>query len=109
MIDGITILSQREMTEPSISAFIIVFFLFTFAGVVISFLADEGLPAVLLTFCGLAFGAIISHSAGEPNGRYEYKVLFEDSVSISQVLEEYEIVNQEGLIYTIIERENEND
>lgn len=52
---------------------------------------------------------MVSEAWGEPNGKYEYKVLFDDSVSISQVLEKYEIVNQEGLIYTITEREDKND
>ena len=37
--------------------------------------------------------------------RIEYKVIIEDSVSINEVLDKYEILDQEGKIYTVKERE----
>lgn len=38
---------------------------------------------------------------------YEYKVLIDDSVSLNEFNEKYEIVDQEGQIYTVIERKAE--
>jgi hypothetical protein len=41
----------------------------------------------------------------EEKFHYEYKVLIDDSVSFIEFNEKYEVVNQEGTIYTVIERE----
>ena len=35
----------------------------------------------------------------------EYKVIIDDSVSMNEFLDKYEILNQEGKIYTVKERE----
>jgi ABC-type uncharacterized transport system permease subunit len=109
MIEGITILSQTEMTEPSVTAFVVTFLIFIVLSVTVTIATDEGLAGISVLLLGLLISGMVSNAWSEPNGKIEYKVLFDDSVSISQVLEKYEIVNQEGLIYTIIERENEND
>jgi hypothetical protein len=109
MIDGITILSQTEMTEPSMTAFVVTILIFIVLSVTATIDTGEGLTGISVLLLGLLISCMASNAWSEPNGKIEYKVFFYDSVSISQVLEKYEIVNQEGLIYTIIERENEND
>ena len=43
----------------------------------------------------------------EEISHYEYKVLIDESVSLVEFNEKYEIIGQEGSIYTIIERETE--
>lgn len=63
-------------------------------------------------FCvlGVVFGAIFGVVAGTSNEtpvktETRYKVVISDEVSMNEFLERYEIVDQEGKIYTIKERE----
>ena len=58
----------------------------------------------------LAFGAGIVGSLGftysKTDVKYiEYKVTIDDSVSMNEFLDKYEILDQEGKIYTVKERE----
>lgn len=55
---------------------------------------------------GLLFGTIVGASTGEPT-EYEtqYKVIIDDSVSMNDFTDKYEIVNQDGKIYTVRERD----
>lgn len=49
----------------------------------------------------------LTNSAVEVPEHYEYKVLIDDSVSLAELNEKYEIINREGAIYTIVEKETE--
>ena len=40
---------------------------------------------------------------------YKYKVTIDDSVPMKEFLSKYEIINQEGEIFTIVARENINE
>ena len=68
-------------------------------------------------FAALIFGAIIAGCiAGfiglaekEPTEYvYEYMVVVSESVSLSEFSEQYEIIDQQGKIYTVRERETNN-
>lgn len=109
MIEGIKVLSMNELTDPSIAAFVIVFLIFSGLSIVAGINSDSGLIAIMILIAGLFFAVICSGAIGEPNGKHEYKVLIDDSVSMNELMEKYEIVDEEGLIYTIKEREIEND
>lgn len=109
MIEGITILSQSEMSDPSVTAFVVTFLIFIVLSVIAGIATNEGLAAIAVLLFGILISSMVSDAWGEPNEKYEYKVLFDNSVSITEVLEKYEITDQEGSIYTIVERENEND
>lgn len=52
------------------------------------------------------FGTLVGRTTGEPT-EYEtqYKVVIDDSVSMNEFLEEYEIIDQEGKIYTVREKD----
>ena len=56
---------------------------------------------------GLLLGALVSGIRSTPEV-YEthYKVSISDEVSINEFLEEYEIIDQEGKIYIVKEKEN---
>ena len=56
--------------------------------------------------CGLIFGPLIGFCSGEPT-KYEtqYKITIDDSVSMTEFLDKYEIIDQDGKIYTVRERE----
>ena len=64
-----------------------------------------GLICVVLAF-GLAIAGGLggTHSKTDIN-HIEYKVTIDDSVSMNEFLDKYEILDQEGKIYTVKERE----
>ena len=85
-------------------------------GVLIGFLqglsdcnVEGGVIAGLIV--GLIFALIISpiftaiFAKKEVGTEYHYKVTIDDSVSMNEFLDKYEIIDQEGKIYTVKERE----
>lgn len=56
--------------------------------------------------CGVAFGVIFGDVGKLPTA-YEthHKVTIDDSVSMTEFLDKYEIIDQEGKIYTVREKE----
>jgi hypothetical protein len=52
------------------------------------------------------FGTLVGRTSGEPT-EYEtrYKVVIDDSVSMNEFLEKYEIIDQDGKIYTVREKD----
>ena len=118
-MDGITILATNSVyMEPSrwaqIGLFIGILVAVVFVLTVLSnrscmdnteVIVFSGLAIVFLmlgAFCGKMMEkqtSVLSH--------YEYKVLIDDSVPLNEFNEKYEILDQEGQIYTVIEREVE--
>ena len=41
-----------------------------------------------------------------PNGKYEYQVIIDDSISMSEFYDKYEVIEVEGKIYTIRKKES---
>lgn len=64
---------------------------------------------LFLIFVGfLGFGSFFLFSEGNSEKVYsheEYKVIIDDSVSLNDFYKKYEVIGQEGEIYTVIERE----
>ena len=50
------------------------------------------------------FGCIFSERDTDTIDHIEYKVTIDDSVSMNEFLDKYEIINQEGKIYTVKEK-----
>lgn len=73
--------------------------------------SGDGIIGVLafilfLIIGGLIFGPIIGCNTGEPiEYETQYKITIDDSVSMTEFLDKYEIVDQDGKIYTVRERE----
>jgi hypothetical protein len=69
---------------------------------------DVGIYWILIpaTLIGVIIGFVAGMAAGEPT-EYEtqYKVTISDEVSMNEFLEHYEIIDQEGKIFTVRERE----
>lgn len=78
-------------------------------GVIVSVAEGDLVPFVALCImgimAGLLFGAIVGAGEGVPI-EYEtrYKVTISDEVPMNDFLERYEILDQEGKIYTVRER-----
>lgn len=117
MAEGIEILSQSEVgTNISMNwlAFGTVLGLSIIFGVVCVWgfsphELDEWIISVLVILIfvifGIAFGTLLGYTTGEPI-KYEmqYKVTISDEVLMNEFLEKYEIIDQDGKIYTIREK-----
>lgn len=111
MIEGITILAQETITPPTgaIIAALIFTMVFCILGIISVVLAIvDNAPGMGVIGALCLMGALVLGMAGfgaaaeEPH--IEYKVLIDQSVSWSEVYENYEIIDQEGKIYTIKEK-----
>lgn len=114
LISGVEILSSTEVVVETIfswSSCVTVFFVAFVASLVIGFLIGVGTDyisdsllagLVVGTFFGLLFGIWAGVIFNEP-AAYEtqYKVTIDNSVSMNEFLDNYEIINTEGKIYTI--------
>lgn len=60
---------------------------------------------------GVLMGGLFADGILPKATEYEtqYKVTIDDSVSVNEFNEKYEIIDQEGKIYIVRERENKND
>lgn len=89
----------------------ICFFVAIIAGVLAGASDDWGLGVIifLVVFIagGALFGTLVGCTTGDPiEYEIQYKVVIDDSVSMNEFIEKYEIIDQEGKIYTVREKEN---
>ncbi len=119
MMNGITILYQEPIykiicVNENILNLLAYIFVIMIAGAIISTICFElkGLIYCAILSCAtiLVMGILDSYSTTtEELDHYEYKVTIDDSVPMKEFLSKYEIINQEGEIFTIVERENINE
>ena len=115
---GVEILSSSEVVAASTFngtafwiGFIIMIGIVLMAGVIAT--AGAGYEKGLILFCliiGIISGAFVGVMFGglfQTPTSYEthYKVTIDDSVSMNEFLDKYEILDQEGKIYTVKEKE----
>lgn len=101
-IKGIEILDKTEIKEITTTGMIIGLVIGAILFCMVYCLIDDnqigqivGGMTFLLTFL-IAMGISV-----HPTGKYEYKVTIDDTVSLNEFNEKYEITDQEGKIYTI--------
>ena len=119
MLDGITILYQEPIykiiyVNENILNLLVYIFIVIILGVIISAICFKLKGVVIFTILGcatlFALGILDSYSTTtEEIEYYKYKVTIDDSVPMKEFLSKYEIINQEGEIFTIVERENINE
>ena len=114
MMEGVIILATEQVASAwtfnwlaFIIAFVCVMLVALFAGLVNDMLYEAALYVVMAIFGalgGVLFGFIL-HSPTE----YEtqYKVTITQDVSMTQFYEVYEIVDQDGLIFTVKEKKDD--
>ena len=116
MLEGIEILAQTEiMKNPDwTSLFFTAMFIFILLGFLMAIIGGIiDMWKLIACGVGLAIGTfvtsfIISTSISpEPTGRYEYQVTIDDAVSFTELYEKYEVIDQNGKIWTIRDKENE--
>ena len=119
-MNGIEILSTAEMVAATacnatavgigVIATIVVM---AIIGVFVAWYQDDAMYVVLFLLFSLVFSALTAVMIAETTSyptEYEthYKVTIDDNVSMNEFNEKYEIINQEGKIYTIRERKQQN-
>jgi cytochrome bd-type quinol oxidase subunit 2 len=111
---GVEILAMEEVvTKTSYNwtafaiCFIIVFVIFSIPGIIVSFNEKEKnyFFAIFFTILGAIFSFILGAAMGIPSEyTTQYKVTISDEVQLNEFNERYEIIEQEGKIYTVRER-----
>lgn len=113
MMEGITILSQSDvyyLTDIAVAHI--------FPGLIIAFLGiltsltffdshftKTGVTVLLIGLVGAA-SLIAGFCMPQEFSHIQYKVSVDEEVSLIDFTSQYEIINQEGLIFTIKEKEN---
>lgn len=107
LMEGVEILSKNDIVTFDFNWH--VFFICFSIGIIIGILTAE-LDLFVLAFSVMTLLGIFSGygwAEGNPTGKYEYKVTISDNVSLTDFNNKYEIINQDGKIYTVKEREGE--
>lgn len=110
-MEGITILATNSVyMEPVLWTTLCIVYgaLCSFAFIIFAIEAhSHSYVFVLIAVASLFlsfFGWKVAVKQTSVFSHYEYKVLIDDSVSLNEFNEKYEILDQEGQIYTVIER-----
>ena len=61
--------------------------------------------SIILSLVSLT-STLIIQSYAKPTGRYKYKVTIDKSVSMIEVYEKYNVIEQDGKIWTIEDKKN---
>ena len=118
LMEGIKVLNQVEIMDNSltlsITAIILgVLFFVCIVGAIISAINCKFITFIIFVIFLLCswIGFVVTAKASDkkiiPTGKYEYQVTIDDSVSMNKFYEKYEIVEVNGKIYTIREKEVE--
>lgn len=112
MIEGITVLAQNpEMGNGSfIIPFLIALAIFEIIALFTAIAEDDIAVFLILSFFGVMLSGAIGTFSSEFNrepipGKYIYEVTIDESVNFNEVYEKYEIISQNGKIYTIKEKD----
>ena len=121
-MNGVEILSSIEVAiEHAFNWRAFLFFSIIILGIFIAtgvaIYKNENSEINTIFYCcliGIVLGGIFGYMFGKELGiptKYvtEYKVIISDEVSMNEFTERYEIINQEGKIFTVREREEQND
>ena len=106
---GVEILSSTTIYNtilPDWVGAIAIFFIIIFAIIAIN-VSYDNILLTIFTILTIIFGifGILSFIKSNDIDYIKYKVIIDDSVSMNEFLDKYEILDQEGKIYTIKERE----
>lgn len=114
-MEGVEILATSEGAtgfEPNSLAFITVFAFCIIWGIAIGFKEKEyGLGALIGGIIGICAGLVVALVVGVVEIEYysTYKVTISDNVSLNEFTQKYEILDQDGKIYTVKEKTTDVD
>ena len=117
MMEGITVLSENEiMNMPTwtLAITIIGFIIFVISVIICMSFNQEIIQIIsgissICCFILFIIGMFCTIFVTKGTGKYTYKVTISDEVNFVEFNNKYEIIDQDGLIYTIKEKENNNE
>lgn len=107
-MSGVTILSTSPAYEPFMAhpwIVLIIMILGVFTGVFLALKFDVGWPVILMVACPLIAGVAIGDLTAPDY--CTYKVTIDETVKMSEFMERYDILDQDGLIYIVRDKEIE--
>ena len=109
MLDGITVLSQTAIEDASMVLVLVPAFLIFIVAIVGCVLGDVETHISGIVCVGLAFAvALVAYEIVKcPTDKYEYECVIDESVSMTEFCDRYEIIEQRGEIYVIREKDND--
>lgn len=108
MLEGITVLTQTEYEDASALWFLIPFFIVLLLVSITGAMTgcnDWIVPVAVLA--GIVIGAVCYIQAMRPTGEYRYEVMIDESVSMTEFYERYDVIDQRGKIYKIKEKNDD--
>lgn len=115
-MEGITVLYQEPIfktiyaNENIMNIFVLLFIFMVFGMLISAILISLKGTIIFFVLALITFSpiSVLNSTSTKELDHYEYKVTIDDSVPMKEFLSKYEIINQEGEIFTIVERENIN-
>ena len=112
MLEGITILNQVEIMDSpwwcipvgALAAIVIGIIIMLILGVITEW-HDASMYIGMIVAVLSMFGIWVAIGDSIPTGRYEYHVTIDESVSLKEFYSQYNIVDQQGEIYIIEDKE----
>ena len=113
-MDGVTILAENAVYELSTIQLMIIFVLFVSS--ILCLITTTTVPRhcdsviwLIIVSIAIFLAAIVCVIVMEPKTfvEYEYKVTVDETVSFNEFQEQYEVIHQEGQIYTVVEKDQE--
>ena len=99
-IKGIEVLDKAEIKDMPLQGLVVGLFVFLSMTILGLTVTEDKCPIAIVLIS--IFACIITFFIfTEPTGEYKYKVTIDDTVSLNEFYEKYEIIDQEGKIYTI--------
>lgn len=112
-MSGITILTQHPIMEYVGQVWVVlavIAFVLTISFLIVALVCDsfESFGYFIVFLIMLFVFAIIGkvYCKQVETGRYEYQVLLDETVDINELASHYDIIGQDGLIWTIQDKEN---
>ena len=107
MIDGVTILNSSPIMEIKQPYYILfnVFILCFMVSMGLSIYFDSGFFYASMVISMIVIFTIAAINPEEPSGRYKYEVVLNNGVSIADLTEKYEIIEQRGQVWFLEDKE----
>ena len=107
-MEGITILNQTEVMEPTplVITFTMILMIIAFVSCIAFFMVDDTAILGIISISSLVIALAVGISSPEHLTGYEYEVTIDENVSIKEVYERYEIVEQRGDIWVLRDKED---
>ena len=116
-MNGVNVLYQEPIfktiyaNENIMNIFVLLFIFMVFGMLISAILISLKGTIIFFVLALITFSpiSVLNSTSTKELDHYEYKVTIDDSVPMKEFLSKYEIINQEGEIFTIVERENINE